>query len=158
LSEISDSATALFFFRSEVTDTSTFFQNSLPGREFSCILALGLLLISVLEVILINTDRQGISRTRQMDSRPMPLDLRPRQARSFIRPFFGPTARPIFRRFLGPHRCDPTSSPPHASPPLLGLRPPGTARPTAAYQVGALNPIPAPWRLTSPARFLTLHS
>lgn len=68
-SEISDSGTALFFFRSEVTDTSTFFQNSLPGREFSCILALGLLLISVLEVILINTVLQKmhlIRRTSRM--------------------------------------------------------------------------------------------
>ena len=44
-----------------------------------------------------------------------------------------------------PHRCS-------------GFGHPGTARPTAAYQVGALNPIPAPSRLTFLARFLSLHS
>gem|GEM_PF-4062372 len=65
-----------------------------------------------------------------MDSRPMPLDLRPRQPRSFIRPSFSPIPRPIFRRFPDPHRCNPTSSPPHASPPLPGLRLPRNCRTT----------------------------
>jgi len=73
-------------------------------------------------------DRQGLSRTSAMDSRPMPLDPRSRQARSFIRPFFGPILRPIFRRFPDPNRCNPTSSPPHAFPPLPVLRPPGHRR------------------------------
>ncbi len=84
-----------------------------------------------------------------MDSRPMPLDFRPRQARSFIRPFFGPIRRPVFRRFPEPHRCNSTSSPPPTRPHRYsGFGHPGTARPTAAYQVGTLNPIPALSRLT----------
>jgi len=44
-----------------------------------------------------------------------------------------------------PHRCS-------------GFGHPGTDGPTAAYQAGALNPIPVPSRLTSLARFLTLLS
>jgi hypothetical protein len=96
-----------------------------------------------------------------MDSTPILRDSGPRQPGPFIRPSSGPSQRPILRRFP-----DPPGSARHATTPGFrialgtGTAPgsghPGTARPPAAYQIGALNPIPAPCRLTSLARILTL--